>query len=281
MTAYTLPNPYPAFFDTDGQPLENGYVWVGQVGLDPQTNPLATFYDAALTIPAQQPLRTLNGYLVRNGSPAKVFTNAADFSILVQDKNAQLVYTATESLASIDAYNKAETDALLATKASIASVYLKAETYSRLEVNNLVSAVATPAGAVMGFFLASAPAGWLACNGSAQNPATYPALFGAIGNTYGGNGTTTFLLPDLRGEFLRGLDAGRNVDAGRTLGSFQADEFKSHLHTETHNVEAVSGFTNYSSEGGNWLNEVTQNTSATGGTETRPRNIAVLYCIKT
>ena len=66
------------------------------------------------------------------------------------------------------------------------------------------------------------PTGWLKCNGALLSRTTYAALFAVIGTTYGaGDGSTTFALPDLRGEFLRGLDDGRGVDGGRALGSAQ------------------------------------------------------------
>lgn len=68
------------------------------------------------------------------------------------------------------------------------------------------------------------PQGWLECNGAAISRATYGTLFAAIGTNYGvGDGATTFNLPDLRGEFIRGADRGRGVDAGRVVGSHQGD----------------------------------------------------------
>lgn len=88
---------------------------------------------------------------------------------------------------------------------------------------------------VLGFFAATAaPNGWLKANGAAVNRTTYAALFARIGTTYGvGDGSTTFNLPDMRGEFPRGLDDGRGVDGGRALGSAQADDNKGHTHTGT------------------------------------------------
>ena len=84
----------------------------------------------------------------------------------------------------------------------------------------------------MHFAGAAAPSGWLECDGSAVARADYADLFSAIGTVYGaGDGSTTFNLPDLRGEFLRGLDSGRGVDADRVLGSAQGEEYKSHTHT--------------------------------------------------
>lgn len=68
----------------------------------------------------------------------------------------------------------------------------------------------------------SVPPGWLKADGSLVSRADYPALFAAIGTTYGaGDETSTFQLPDLRGEFIRGYDDGRGVDQGRTFGAWQ------------------------------------------------------------
>lgn len=77
-------------------------------------------------------------------------------------------------------------------------------------------------GAVLPFAMSSAPAGWLKCNGAAVSRTTYAALFAAVGTVFGvGDGSTTFNLPDLRGEFFRGWDDGKGTDAGRVFGSGQ------------------------------------------------------------
>jgi hypothetical protein len=73
MSALSIMQPYPVFTDADGQPLENGYVWVGQANLDPQVNPINLYWDNALTIPAAQPIRTIKGYLSNSGTPAQIF----------------------------------------------------------------------------------------------------------------------------------------------------------------------------------------------------------------
>lgn len=80
----------------------------------------------------------------------------------------------------------------------------------------------------------SVPVGFLKANGAAVNRTVYAALFASIGTTFGaGDGATTFNLPDLRGEFIRGWDDGRGVDTGRTLGSSQNHAFQQHNHTGT------------------------------------------------
>ena len=93
MSALSIQPTYPIFTETDGLPLENGYIWIGAANLDPQGNPITVYWDAALTIPAAQPIRTLNGYPSRNGTPGRLYVNS-DYSIRVQNSNGSLVYSA-------------------------------------------------------------------------------------------------------------------------------------------------------------------------------------------
>ncbi|WP_239392864.1 phage tail protein [Snodgrassella communis] len=143
---------------------------------------------------------------------------------------------------------------------------------------------ATPAGAVQFFAISTAPTGWLKANGAEISRITYANLFAAIGTTFGaGDGKTTFNLPDLRGEFLRGWDDGRGVDTGRALGSYQLDMMAAHSHSfgpyRSANADIGNSIT-YGAElstvglGGEIYGGVS------GGSETRPRNIALLACIK-
>ena len=92
MSALSVEPPYPAFADADGQPLEDGYIWIGTVNLNPITNPIVAYWDSALTITAVQPIRTSRGYPVYQGTPSRIYT-ASDYSIQVQNKNATVVYT--------------------------------------------------------------------------------------------------------------------------------------------------------------------------------------------
>lgn len=173
-----------------------------------------------------------------------------------------------------------------------------------------------PPGALMPFARATAPTGWLKCNGQAVSRTTYANLFAAIGTTFGtGNGSTTFNVPDLRGEFLRGLDDGRGIDTGRAIGTSQSDQNKQHnhgitdpghahsindpghAHSQITCVDAGSGgvpagttkpyYIPGSGSTGASGTGVTVSGAATGisinnsgGNEARPRNIAALYCIK-
>lgn len=89
-------------------------------------------------------------------------------------------------------------------------------------------------GMVVAFAANVTPTGWLKCNGAAVSRTTYANLFARIGTTYGaGDGSTTFNLPDLRGETIRGWDDARGIDSGRVIGSWQDGQNKSHTHTGT------------------------------------------------
>lgn len=128
----------------------------------------------------------------------------------------------------------------------------------------------------------SVPTGYLAADGSAVSRTTYNDLFTAIGTTFGvGDGSTTFNVPDLRGEFIRGIDNGRGVDSGRVFGSAQADLFKAHIHDvgASGSLGGGTSHTVYNVIGGSNITS-TDATASTGGTETRPRNIALLAVIK-
>ena len=173
-----------------------------------------------------------------------------------------------------------------------------------------------PSGSVFCMAVATVPSGYLECNGAAVSRSTYAVLFAVIGTAYGtGNGSSTFNLPDLRGEFVRGFDNGRGVDSGRSIASSQSSQFGQH----NHNVSASSSSSvtdpghkhtmnfnlgNLISSGGAFgmkdsgtadrMNTATTGISVStstsisqsnrGGTsnssETRPRSIAMMYVIK-
>jgi microcystin-dependent protein len=141
---------------------------------------------------------------------------------------------------------------------------------------------ATPIGTVSYFAGDAAPSGWIVCDGTAVtelHPDLRQHLLGQ-GSPFGELGGHP-LRPDLRGEFIRGWDAGRGVDPGRALGSAQADDFKSHTHPIQGQVvdgPIAGGTTTPSVVAGNRFN--TTRADAVGGTETRPRNVALLPCIK-
>lgn len=149
-----------------------------------------------------------------------------------------------------------------------------------VSISQMIAANAiTDPGRIAFFVQSTPPAGYIKANGAAVSRSVYANLFAAIGVTYGaGDGATTFGLPDLRGVFLRGLDEGRGIDSGRGLGTIQLDELKSHTHGSTtygpDGIGARGEFPN------GWLDWAYGLTSATGGNETRPINVALLACIK-
>lgn len=170
-----------------------------------------------------------------------------------------------------------------------------------LNVDDLTGMI--PSGAVMYFAGQTAPTGWLKANGAAVSRTAYTALFAAIGTTYGtGDGRTTFNLPDLRGEFVRGWDDGCGIDRGRALGSAQGDAIRNitskidsgkngalqlfdHIEpTGAFGVEkSWKQWTPDNSGGGDNLpSALTFDASHVVPTaaENRPRNIALLACIK-
>ena len=92
MAFTTIRPPYPSFFEANGTALEDGYIWIGEVNKDPQNNPYTVYWDAALTLPAAQPIRTINGYASYNGSPGTLYAGDV-YSIRVQNKKGTTVYT--------------------------------------------------------------------------------------------------------------------------------------------------------------------------------------------
>ncbi len=190
---------------------------------------------------------------------------------------------------------------------SAAQARANLDVFSRAETRQM-----SPSGQLAFFARPTAPAGWLKANGAAVSRVAYADLFSAIGVTFGaGDGFNTFNLPDLRGEFLRAWDDTRGVDTGRGFGTWQGDELRSHAHTGytspsgAHNHQVRSGLRtpgsvdswgdeseprniiNFGESGnhdkvtstsGNHGHSVT--TYNTGGPETRPRNRAMLACIK-
>ncbi|MEQ9723703.1 tail fiber protein [Yersinia alsatica] len=140
---------------------------------------------------------------------------------------------------------------------------------------------ALPVGVPVPWPSATPPTGWLKCNGAAFTASQYPKL--AL--TY-----PALKLPDLRGEFIRGWDDGRGIDAGRTLLTDQADELRSHNHRFINEYGTPStnfiAFTDQNSEGvDGGLREGSRawtyiTMEKTGGSETRPHNVAFNYIVR-
>jgi phage-related tail fiber protein len=166
-----------------------------------------------------------------------------------------------------------------------------------LEANRVAdpsgATLTVPPGTLIFHCANSAPSGFIKANGAAVSRTTYAALFSAIGTTFGaGDGSTTFTLPDMRGEFPRGWDDARGIDSGRAFGGAQSDAFQGHRHSangpsgttgdpfnvplQGTNRQADQNYTDYAF---NMRADATNGTPRTAA-ETRPRNIALLACIK-
>jgi microcystin-dependent protein len=159
-----------------------------------------------------------------------------------------------------------------------------------------------PAGSVFSFATTTPPSGYLECNGAAVSRSTYASLFSAISTTWGvGDGSSTFNLPDLRGQFVRGWDNSAGVDSGRSFASSQTDQNKQHTHSVTdpghqHNTSITNSDVfpatgaktiSYGGAGGYPATTFTMDDATTGislanqgGTEVRVKNYALMYVIK-
>lgn len=176
------------------------------------------------------------------------------------------------------------------------------------DLTNVDYVIKTYTGMIAMFPKSIPPTGWLACDGSAVSRTTYSALYNLITTTFGaGNGSTTFNLPDLRNLFIRGYNGTRSI------GNIQLDAFKSHKHyidtSHTHTylqydprgsgnlyddigspdfviagdgpeydkVLTTGVATSFSNMN---ISVMYTGTNLTGNTETRPKNLCLLYCIK-
>lgn len=116
-----LAPPYPIFTDKNGDPLDAGYLYFGEVNQNPETNPIQVFYDADLTQPAAQPIRTVNGYPSRNGSPALIYANS-QFSVTVRNKNNELVIYSPVGLGIVPGTAATNTDQMTYNEGSTGAV---------------------------------------------------------------------------------------------------------------------------------------------------------------
>lgn len=166
----------------------------------------------------------------------------------------------------------------------------------QLVATSYTSTAPVPTGSIFNFAAATAPQGYLECNGAAISRTIYANLFTITGTIFGsGDGSTTFNVPDMRGYFVRGWDHGAGIDPARAFGSIQSDDFTSHTHsiTDPSHSHVYGGFGTVGSilvQGGDSIiGAETGNTNTsttgigindTGGTETRPKNVALIFVIK-
>ncbi|WP_433898198.1 phage tail-collar fiber domain-containing protein [Pseudomonas sp. PSE1(2024)] len=160
------------------------------------------------------------------------------------------------------------------------------DTYTKTQIEAMIAAAsALPVGVMAPIPVDKIPPGFLELDGSVKSIAVYPDLAAFLGRLYnkGDEGVGNFRLPESRAEFLRGWDHGRGVDAGRAMGSWQDHAFQNHLHalrqtvtTATSTGTGLAVVLSGAGTGGNTDVPMTGNV----GAETRPRNLAVMWCIK-
>ncbi|WP_249384278.1 phage tail-collar fiber domain-containing protein [Pseudomonas fluorescens] len=221
---------------------------------------------------------TANGdslWHLTTNAPITLGTTALTFKMLAGRTG---IAAGTYKSLTVDEYGRATAGA---NPETLAGFGIK-DSYTKAEVEALIAkASALPVGSIVAFPVDAPPPGFLELDNSVKSSATYPDLSAYLGGKFnkGDEGAGNFRLPEARGEFLRGWDHGRGVDAGRGIGSYQADELKSHTHVFSAPTSITASGGSYGiilSAGGtpNW------STTYTGGNETRPRNIAVMWCIK-
>ncbi|EFG2118145.1 phage tail protein [Escherichia coli] len=178
---------------------------------------------AALVDSSPDALNTLNELAAALGNDPNFATTMTNALAGKQPKNATL--TALAKLATsadkLPYFTGADRAALTALTSVGRAILGKTSTQGVLDYLGLGEGSALPVGVPVPWPSATPPTGWLKCNGAAFSPEDYPKLAQA----YPAN-----KLPDLRGEFIRGWDDGRGLDAGRALLSLQDDSFEAHRH---------------------------------------------------
>ena len=229
------------------------------------------------------------------------FVRVDPVGISQTDADARYLQITTASSTYLPLAGGTMTGTLTLDAAPTADLHASTKKYVDDEIAGIPAATdLTPAGTIIYSARTTAPTGYLKANGAAVSRTTYATLFAAIGTLYGaGDGSTTFNVPDLRGEFIRGFDDSRGVDSGRSMGSSQTEMIGPHNHTindsgHNHTVSDVQGPNDNTASGGSPVpaggssSTKTTSTATTGitinnntGTENRPRNVALLACIKT
>ena len=309
--AYLSPILQNAQFSDDGTFLNGGLIWFYAAGT---STPLTAYQDAAGTTAWPNPIILnargetggqlwLDGIykLVLQGAPLVGETNGPAISTFdnIYGVNAPTSFAPPYVFAGTST-SQSSTDIFMGWNGVNFTASQETTDFGANWPINITGS-AGPIGHVAAYAGNVVPLGYLECNGAAVSRTTYVSLFGVCGILYGaGDSTTTFNLPDLRGYFVRGWAGGGGVDVGRVLGSTQADLVgpitdPGHKHTDaghTHPTNAggsfsvaaggdytlVAGATNTGSGVADIQSSVT---GITGGAETRPKNVAMMYIIKT
>lgn len=234
-------------------------------------------------------------HLTTNG-PITLGTTALTFEMLAGRTGIQ---PGTYKSLTVDKYGRATGGS---NPETLAGFGIK-DTYTKAEIEAMIAvASALPVGAMVAFPVNKIAPGFLEIDGSVKSIAVYPDLAAFLGTAFnkGDEGAGNFRLPESRGEFLRGWDHGRGVDAGRGIGSYQVGQNESHNHRYFDVAKAnidpygasalgvVNGVVQSIAEGGFLASTggdtsqlvATTNTVNSGGSEARPRNMAVMWCIK-
>ena len=241
---------------------------------------------------------TANGdslWHLTTNAPITLGTTALTFKMLAGRTG---IAAGTYKSLTVDEYGRATAGA---NPETLAGFGIK-DSYTKAEVEALIAkASALPVGSIVAFPVDSPPPGFLELDNSVKSSATYPDLSAYLDGKFnkGDEGVGNFRLPEARGEFLRGWDHGRGVDTGRAAGSFQSDSLKAHYHS----IPTGSGGGQAVDPNGETPTVVLKDTAADwilrtegdnaeltigrvrtynfgAATETRPRNIAVMWCIK-
>ena len=180
---------------------------------------------------------TANGdslWHLTTNAPITLGTTALTFKMLAGRTG---IAAGTYKSLTVDEYGRATAGA---NPETLAGFGIK-DSYTKAEVEALIAkASALPVGSIVAFPVDAPPPGFLELDNSVKSSATYPDLSAYLGGKFnkGDEGVGNFRLPEARGEFLRGWDHGRGVDLGRQVGSFQADDYKSHSHRYFDSVAA-------------------------------------------
>ncbi len=243
-----------------------------------------------------------NAKIIDNAITSAKITDGTIATADLADSAVTSAKIADNSIGSLDILDSS----IVSTDLANAAVTTAKVANNAIDYNQLAAAIQqslTPVGTIIAYAGDTAPTGWALCNGQTISRSTYSTLYSVIGNRFGyGDNSTTFHVPDFRGQFLRGRDGGAARDpdrasrtamntggaTGDAVGSVQADAFASHSHPYNDIFFSESGGTitvtsnkgSGDSDSDNKGYEIARTTSTTGSSETRPDNAYVNFIIK-
>lgn len=285
---------YPVFkgIDGNGDPLIGGKVYTYEPGT---TTPKAAYTDAALTTPATNPV-----ILDSNGEAVFFFDGSYKVNLLtsadVQVSNFPVDNIVSYGTASGYDIGTGAGQIPLNSDLGTAAVKNTGTAPGDIPLNSDLGTAATEdalIGNVVMWPTATPPTNYLECDGTAVSRVTYANLFAVISTLYGvGDGSTTFNIPNYQGVFMRGFDNGAAVDpdaatrtdrgdttGGDVVGSRQAENTAAHVHS-INTVSAVTGGAVAGFHYGTNADVADQDTASTVGSETRPVNVSIMFCIR-